>query len=376
MARALDPLWISRPSRFAGISKRHARWWLAGLVLLMLVAATALITPGPPPVSHDPAAAAANLSDVMLYEHIVAGVRAGGNYYAVAADAQRQGDYPMRPFVTMRLPTLAIVQAMLPDLSVIVLIYGIAAATLWAWYVRLSDAFVRVAPRVIGLALLGCGGMICVRTDLIAFHEIWAGLLIALSLALWRENDWIPAIGIATCAMLVRETAALYAMVMAGMALWSGNRREAAGWGIGMAVLAVAVIAHFYGWSLVVKPGDSFGPGWSGLLGFGFFAKTITLLTALAPLPQLAGVILVALAIFGWASWRHPTALRAMAVLAAYALLISLFCRTDTYYWGLMVAPFILIGLAFAPDGLRDLIVAARDAPRIIVRRRALGDGL
>jgi hypothetical protein len=375
MARARDPLWLSAPSRFARVSKRHARWWLAALALLIVLAATAIITPGPPPTHHDPAEAAADRADVLLYQQVVAGVRGGGNYYNVAADAQRQNGYPVRPFVTMRLPTLAMLQATLPDWLTIALIYGIAAGAMFAWYVRLEDALPRVAPRLIGLALFACGSMICLRTDLVAFHEVWAGLLIALSLAVWREEDWLPAIGIAACAMLIRETAALYAIVMGGMALLSGNRREAIGWGASLGLLSLAVGAHFYGWSQVVRPGDPFGPGWSGLLGFGFFAKTITLLTALAPLPELLGVVLVALAIFGWASWRNPVTLRALAVLGAYALLISLFCRTDTYYWGLMVAPFTLIGLAFAPDGLRDLIAAAGDTRRVIVKRTALGEG-
>ncbi len=52
-----------------------------------------------------------------------------------------------------------------------------------------------------------------------------------------------------------------------------------------------------------------------------------------------------------------------------YAVLLSLFGRTDTFYWGLMIAPTILIGLAFVPDALRDLIAAALDRRRIIVTR-------
>ena len=53
------------------------------------------------------------------------------------------------------------------------------------------------------------------------------------------------------------------------------------------------------------------------------------------------------------------TGLRAVATFALYALLISLFGRVDTFYWALMVAPAILVGLAFAPDGVKDLLVSA-----------------
>lgn len=375
MPRARDPLWLASPARLAGITRGNARVWLIGLLILMLASASAVVTPGPPVVSHDPSSAEADRADVLLYQQVVAGVRGGGNYYAVAAEAQRQNGYPVRPFVTMRLPTLALAQAFLPDLLTISLLYAIALGTLYAWYVRLGIAIPRLQPRLIGLALLACGGMICLRLDLIAFHEVWAGLLIALSLALWRPNAWVAAVGVAACAMLVRETAALYAIIMGLAALLSGNRREALGWGAALALLAVAVAAHVYGWSHVVRANDPNGPGWSGLLGFGFFAKTIVLLTALASLPEIVGVLLVALALFGWASWRDPTGVRAIAVLAGYALLISLFCRTDTYYWGLMVAPFSLIGLVFVPDALRDLIGALTERSRVTVTRTALGDG-
>ena len=49
--------------------------------------------------------------------------------------------------------------------------------------------------------------------------------------------------------------------------------------------------------------------------------------------------------------------------------MLSLFGRLDNFYWGLMVAPTILIGLTFVPDGLRDLVMAALDKRRIIVTR-------
>ncbi|MFX5998793.1 hypothetical protein ABTF05_20650, partial [Acinetobacter baumannii] len=95
--------------------------------------------------------------------------------------------------------------------------------------------------------------------------------------------------------------------------------------------------------------------------------KTITILTGLIVFPPLLGAALVAFALIGWASWRDPLAVRVLAVTAAYAVIISLFCRTDTYYWGLMVAPVTLIGLVFAPDGLRDLWASATDKRRVIV---------
>jgi hypothetical protein len=79
--------------------------------------------------------------------------------------------------------------------------------------------------------------------------------------------------------------------------------------------------------------------------------------------------LLVGLALFGWAAWDDKLALRALAIICASAAQIGLFGRIDTFYWGLMIAPMILVGLAFVPDGMRDLFAAAIDKRRIVVTR-------
>ena len=363
------PVWLAQPSRFAGTKRRSARLVLAGLALLILASLSAIAAPGPAAVSQNPASTVSSQTDLLLYESIIAGVRGGGDYYSVAAQAQRSGGYPVRPFVTMRLPTLAVVLAALPRTLAILMLYLLCMAVLAAWYVRLGGIFARPPPRVIALALVGCGGMIFLRADLLAFHEIWAGLLVALSLAMWRDDRWVEAVAIGACAMLIRETAALYAIVMALCALAGGHRREAMGWAVALALLGVAVTAHYVAWSAIILPNDPVGPGWSGLLGFGFFVKALTLTTALTVLPEWLAAPIIGFSLFGWLAWRDPAATRLLAVLSAYALLISLFCRTDTSYWVLLVAPVSLVGLAFIPDALRDLYVAALDSRRITVTR-------
>jgi hypothetical protein len=369
LARAHPPLWLSAPSRFAAFNKRTA--WLAVALLAILLAAslTALASPGPPPVSRDPAQRANDQADVVLYESIVAGVRGGGEYYAVTAQALRTGNYPLKPFVTFRLPTLAVVQAALPPQAVIVLLYVLAGAVMLAWFVRLRPAFARAPPFAIAMVLLAGGMMAFVQPALASFHEVWAGLLIALSLALRRRERWVEAVAFGMIAMLIRETAALYVGIMAVLAFAEGQRREALGWGAAIAVFAAVVAFHAHAVGLVVKPIDPASPGWAGMLGFGFFVKTMSLSTALNLAPLWLAAILVALALFGWAAWDDDVALRALTIFACYAALLSLFGRTDTFYWGLMIAPTILIGLAFVPDGLRDLIAAVLDRRRIIVTR-------
>lgn len=369
MARSRPPIWLATPSRFAGLKKSHARTALGLLAAFLALCLTSLLVPAPPPADQAPASAAQPQSDVLLYENIVSGVRGGGDYYAMAARALRAGDYPLKPFVTFRLPTLAVVQGSLPWPVVLLLLYALVAAVVAAWFVRLRPAFPRLPPLAVALVLL-VGGLIAFLQPAIAFfHEIWAGLLIALALAARRPGRWIEAVAIGVAAMLVRETSALFVMVMAGAALIDGYRREAIAWAASLGVLAIVVVLHAQAVAQVVGPLDPQSPGWSGMLGFGFFVKTMAASTALSMAPAWASALLVGFALFGWASWRTPLARRALLVFGAYAVLLSLFGRSDTFYWGLMVAPTLLVGLAFVPDGLRDLFVAALDSRRIIVTR-------
>lgn len=370
MARSATPLWLTSPTRFGSLRQPRARLALGLLALLLLACLTALNTAGPPPVSRDPAQRANDKADVLLYESIVAGLRNGGDYYPVTAAALRRGDYPLRPFVTFRLPTLALIEASQPLIASIVMLYILAAGVLLAWTIRLRPAFQRAPPLAIAMILLIAGMAAFVQVELVHFHEVWAGLLIALSLALRRDDRWAHAVAFGLIAMLIRETAALYVLTMAALALLEGRRREALSWAAALAVMVPVIAAHAWAVDRVVDSADPASPGWAGLLGFGFFVKTMSISTALAIAPAWLSAILVGFALFGWAAWPGTLARRALATFVAYAVLLGLFGRADTFYWGLMIAPAFLVGLAFAPDGLNDLIAAAtRDRRRVTVTR-------
>ncbi len=362
------PFWLATPTRFAALRRPRARIAL-GVLACLLIACLLALRIAEPPALGAATGGERSQTDLMLYETIVEGMKGGGNYYSVAADALRAGGYPLRPFLTMRMPGLAVVLAALPDWLPPVLLMLLAVGTGLAWGARLREALPRLAPRIVATLLLLGSLLAFLQPGLVAFHEIWAGLFIALSLAIRRPGRWIEAVALALVAMLIRETALLYAVIMAGFAWLEGERREAIGWGAAIALFAVSLGAHAYAVSGVTGPLDPASPGWAGLQGFGLFVKSLTLATALQMLPLWAGAPLVGLALFGWASWDDPLALRMLTILAAYAAAIGIFARLDTFYWGLMVAPVFLVGLAFVPDGLRDLVRQAFDKRRITVTR-------
>ena len=360
--------WADTPSRFAALSRNKARLALLALILILAACLTALGTPRSD-TGASAGGAAQEMTDLALYERISAGVRGGDNYYVSAATALRAGHHSLQPFLTFRLPALAVVQAAIPDWATLAMLVALVLATGIAWAARLVASVRGVLPRLTVLLLIIASMIAFLQPELVAFHEIWAGLLIALSLALRRPGRWIEAVAIGLAAMLIRETAVLYVVVMALMAWFDGQRREALAWGMAILIFAAVLGVHAYAVAGVTGPLDIVSPSWFGLNGFGFFVDSLAASTALQILPLWAAALLVGLALFGWASWNDPLGLRMFALLVAYALAIGLFAQLDSFYWALMIAPVSLVGLVFVPDALRDLSVRALDRRRITVTR-------
>ncbi|PXA89406.1 hypothetical protein DMC47_28665, partial [Nostoc sp. 3335mG] len=300
---------------------------------------------------------------------IVEGIRAGGDYYGVAAQELRAGRYPLHPFPAVRLPTLAVVQAALPDLVTTLLLIAIAAATGLAWSRRIGGWFERGPPRIAALFFLAGGMVAFVQPSLVQFHELWAGLLVAWSLAIRHEDRWIESVALALSAMLIRETAALYALAMLAAALLDGRRREALGWTAALLVFLAILLLHARAVGMIAGPLDTVSPGRSGLHGPGLFASAMARSTALTLLPWWLGGPLAMTALLGWAAAPGPLGRRALLTFGSYALAIALFARTDNFYWALAAAPAYLIGMAFLPDALRDLSRALLDRRRVRVQR-------
>lgn len=360
-------VWTVQPSRFAALTRGRARLAWAAVLLLLLASLTALAVPS---LTGDGDAAirtADRMTDLGLYERVVAGMKGGDTYYTAASEAMRAGGYPLHPFLTMRLPALAALQAALPGWASVALLLALAALTAFAWASRVGVALTGLFPRAVLLLLIAASMLAFFQPGLVLFHEIWAGLLVALSLALRRPGRAVEAIAFGLAAMLIRETAALYVLVMLVFAWREGRRREALGWALALLLFGGALAFHAHAVAGVTGPLDPHSAGWAAFNGPGFFVRALATATALQALPVAVGAILVALALLGWASWDDPLGLRMFALLVAYGALIALFARLDNFYWALMIAPAALVGLVFVPDALADLWHRALDRRRITV---------
>ena len=282
----------------------------------------------------------------------------GEPYYAVAAEELRRGNYPLKPFVTFRLPTLAYLMAAIGAIAAAGLLWVLMAATLLAWWRRLDGAFDDPGRRITGVMLIGAGSAVALQTQYVVMHELWAGLLMAMALALSTPQRWWWAFLAAAAALMIRELALPFVLLMAAFALFEKRWKELAAWAILLALFAATMWFHAANVAAVVRESDPASPGWLTIGGWQGFLRSMRMTSAIRVLPEWTGNISVILAIFGWISWRFATGRFGALLLLGYGIIFMVLGRADNFYWGLLVAPLLLLGLAFLPRAFIDLRAA------------------
>jgi hypothetical protein len=348
----------------------RARLILAVLALLLGLAALIPISAEDPPSAAAsrpaaPAAAGARGADVDFYGRVVARLRDGENYYAFIVAEQRQAGYPVRPGLTVRLPTLAVIQAMLGPLSTQLAASGLLLAVLIAWWRRLSAE--SGPQRLAACAAIVAGSALALNPEYLPVHELWAGLLIALALALYRPPDasprrladWLPALLCGALALAIREHSLPFVLLLTASAWWRGSRAEALAWTALVALFVLALMAHLQAVAPQVLAGDLPSPSWLTFRGLAGVVSPVVLSTGLYALPHwLAGPIVV-LAFAGWTGWTSPTGRLGAVLFLGYAALFAVAGRASNFYWGMLLTPGLFLGLAFAPQAVKSLFRAA-----------------
>jgi hypothetical protein len=339
--------------------------------LLVLIALLALTVAGlwTSIHGHGPANSHGH-SDTVLYERVIGRVHRGEPYYPVAAEEQRAGGYPMRPFIVVRPPLLAVAMAALPNEGVRQLaLWGLVLVTFCAWGWRLVEMGAGRLSLTLELLLLGSGASLAVGPTAYAFHEIWAGLLMALSMAVRRPDRWMASVLIGLLAALTRELAAAYLLAMAVLAWRDGCRKETVGWIAALAAVAGVLAVHAAAVNAQLVPGDSASQGWVRIGGWPFVLSAIHWNALLIIAPQWAAALVAPLALLGLAAWRGPFGERVALTVFGYVAAFVFVGRPENNYWGFLIAPLWPLGLLLAP---RMLLALGRNLRPRDVRVTAL----
>lgn len=343
---------------FERLSPAAARCVLAATVLTALLFVGIALSPYATGFADKPLH---RPGDIALYHAIVERIHGGANYYdAAAAELSRRG-YPTRSVFNWRTPLpLWLLGALPTPLIGRALLALLALAMLFASCRLVARDGQPARALLCGLLMVGAV-LPCVLDQLYVMHELWAGVLIALSVLAYgmKKSGWGVALGFA--ALVVRELAAPYCVVCCLLALGSRRWREVAAWGAAALLYGLWYGAHVLQVLPRIAP-DALAhtDGWIRFGGGAFVISVAQVNAYLLQLPQWVTGIYLALALLGFAGWTAPWGARAGLTAAVYLGGFAVVGNPFNQYWGSLIAPLLCLGVAQAPAALVDLWRRAR----------------
>ena len=332
------------------------------LVTLLLAGIAAwCLTLHPPPIK---VAKKGGYTDVHLYHDIVAAMDRGEPYHVAAAEMHRAHNYPMKPFVTMRLPTLAEMAAHLGWKGLQYVAYALAFVAVFLWVIATED-LLHWTERVLVAGAVAWGSGMVTNEGLMALHEYWGGLFIAIALAGvigWPRQWWWIVLPI-VCGLAIRELVLPFALLALGFAIYERRGAEAAAWVATIVAFAVLMLIHASLVQAQVRPTDLGSPGWHAMQGFSGFLKAVIFTSTLQPLGLQKALLAATLPLFGWLALDGRRGAFCALLWGGYALMIGAFSRPDTFYWGAIVLPSYFVGFALLPRAAWQLAGAVRGKP-------------
>ncbi len=283
------------------------------------------------------------VTDLELYQQISKSVRSGEGYYEAAIRHQRQAEFPLQPASTVRIPTLAYLTTLVPPHYVTVLLL---VANILAWVGRMPGT---PAERAVAGVLLAVGGFLAFDQSMAYLHDLWAGLLLSLALVSYSEERWWPTWLFAALALAIREHAIVFAALFGALSLYRQRWPETIAWMVLGAVFLAGTTAHYLAVAQLVTDTDKASDGWLWLLGPKAFLNDILALTLLRLLPNWLSGPLAILPFLGWAILNDK---RPLIVFTTFAILFCFVGREDNFYWGFLVLPAYLAGLALVPRAI------------------------
>jgi hypothetical protein len=288
-------------------------------------------------------------TDLGLYRYAAAQAAHPETYYPRLIAEQRREGYELKPFVAVRPPALAFLLAALKtDAIRRGALMALALVSLVAWRKALGGESGGTLPRVLTSIVLATGVLPAIAAEAPYLHEVWAGVLISLSLALRRPHGFAAAVALGLAAALIRELAAPYLLAMLALALMERRWREGAAWASALALFGAALALHAHLVDRLVLPSDHASAGWLKLSGWPFVLHAAQWNGLLAIAPAWLTAVVVPLALFGAATWDGPLGRRLAVILIGYVLAFAVVGRPENFYWGLVFAPLLPLGFARA----------------------------
>jgi hypothetical protein len=350
---------------FARLSLTAARCVLAATALVTLLFVGIAISPYATGFADRPLS---RPGDIALYHAIVDRIHQGQSYYDAAAAELPARGYPTRSVFNWRTPLPAWFLGSLPTPMI-----GRALLAILALAMLFGSCHLVAREGQLGRGIL-CGLLMvgavlpCVLDGLYVMHELWAGVLIALSLVAYGLRRWGWGVGFGFAALLVRELVAPYCVICFILAIVERRWRE-----VGVWLVAALAYGAWYA-EHVVQVLPRIGPhalahtdGWVRFGGAAFVVSVAQVNAYLLQLPQWVTGIYLSLAFLGFTGCTAPWARRAGLTAALYLGGFAIIGNPFNQYWGSLIAPLLCLGVAQAPAALAELCKRAQSRAKVVL---------
>ena len=297
--------------------------------------------------------------DLAAYRRIIECVHDGEDYYSAAGDELRRGGYATSSVFNWRLPAYAWLLAVFPQPE-----WGQALLTLLA-LVALALAYAADrADGSVGRSLVLLVTMLgaflwCIDGDAFLSQELWAGVLIAVSVGAFAVGQRAGGVAAGLAALLMRELALPYVLVALFLACRERRWREVTAWGLGL--VGYAFFLAWHAWQVQQHlTGDELAEadGWIQLGGPAFVIHTSQMNAWLFKLPAWVGLLYLLASFLGLAWWRGPVAARVKFTVALYVLAFLIVGKPFNGYWGLLYVALLPFGLIRVVPAACELLKA------------------
>ena len=306
-------------------------------------------------------------SDAKMYRRVVNRVQAGGDYYDALGSELRLGGYPMRSVFNWRTPLLLNAIAFLtePLARILLAVLAVAAIGMASAATGRAGGEGGVQLIVTALALVECFAF---PYDFHLFSEVWAGVLVILSITAYAFGWWPLGVVSGILALFVRELVVPYVLVSLAIAFLRQRRAELACWIGGSALWAAYFLVHAHLVRLHMTSSDIGSVDWVQFGGLRFLMAT-TRMSLLAVLPEWVSAVALAATLLGVAGWTTGIGRRVAAVVVMYMAVFCVVGRPVNFYWGAISNPLLAFGLVWFLPAMRDLARALRRSPEPISER-------
>jgi hypothetical protein len=298
--------------------------------------------------------------DLRLYRAIVERVGSGENYYDAAGEELRKRGYPSASPFNWRSPLYAWLIGNLPSCA-----WGRALLVLGALIALiLSGTIARdlrgMLPAVIVITLQAGAFLWALDGDAFLAQELWAGLLIAISVGAYARGHWSIGLIFGLLALFFRELALPYCAISLGLAMKQRRYKEVRLWLAGFAAYSVFFFFHATEVARHISSADRLPESWLQFGGASFALATSRMNYFLFNVPVWICAIYLPVSLLGLCAWKGETGSRLLFTVGAYVAAFTVVGQPFNDYWGLLYAPLLPFGLALIPFALWDLSTSIR----------------